>query len=95
MDLKVKEELIRLFEDHFLEEMISFEEFAPFGNARILPDKKRKSTGLLALNKDVKENTAFLKFSEHSSPGNCRSQLYSVNAAKTCYLQETWEAHAL
>jgi len=95
LELKVKEELIRMFEDHFHGEMNSFEVFAPFGHTRILPDKKRKSTRLLALNQDFQENTAFLKFSEHSSPVNCRSQIYAVNAAKTCYLQRTCEAHAL
>ncbi len=90
MDLKVKEELIRMFEDHFHEEMISFEVLPPSGSYReYCRIKGENQQAIGSWNQDVQENTAFLKFSEHFfSQGIAVPQIYAVNEAKTCYLQE-------
>ncbi|MEN6454336.1 MAG: phosphotransferase, partial [Prolixibacteraceae bacterium] len=90
MDLKIKEELIRMFEVHFGEEMTSFELLPPSGSYREYCRIKSESHQAIGTwNLDVQENLAFLKFSEHFfSNGIPVPQIYAVNAGKTCYLQE-------
>ena len=79
-----------MFEDHFHEEMISFEVLPPSGSYREYCRIKSESQQAIgSWNQDVQENTAFLKFSEHFFiQGIAVPQIYAVNAAKTCYLQE-------
>ncbi|MDD4191454.1 MAG: RNase adapter RapZ [Mangrovibacterium sp.] len=90
MDLKVKEELIRMFENHFSEEMISFEVLPPSGSYReYCRIKSRHHQAIGSLNQDVQENTAFIGFSRHfSSQGIAVPEIYAVNAGQTGYLQE-------
>jgi aminoglycoside/choline kinase family phosphotransferase len=79
-----------MFEDHFHEEMISFEVLPPSGSYReYCRIKGENQQAIGSWNQDVQENTAFLKFSEHFfSQGIAVPQIYAVNEAKTCYLQE-------
>jgi aminoglycoside/choline kinase family phosphotransferase len=90
LDLKVKEELIRMFEVHFREEMTSFEVLPPSGSYReYCRIKSENHHAIGTWNQDVQENLAFLKFSEHFfNQGVAVPEIYVVNAGKTCYLQE-------
>lgn len=90
MDLKVKEELIRMFEAHFGEEMTAFEVLAPSGSYReYCRIKSENQRAIGTWNQDVQENLAFLKFSEHFfNQGVAVPEIYCVNTEKTCYLQE-------
>ncbi|MEL7586528.1 MAG: RNase adapter RapZ [Prolixibacteraceae bacterium] len=90
MDLKIKEELIRMFENHFSEEMISFEVLPPSGSYReYCRIKSENHQAIGSWNHDIQENMAFLNFSVHFfSQGITVPQIYAVNAGKTGYLQE-------
>ena len=61
-----KNEIIQLFENHFSENVTSFEMLPPSGSYREycrLQNEKRTVIG--ACNADVKENTAFISFTDH------------------------------
>lgn len=90
MDLKIKEEIIQLFEQYFQEEMTAFEVLPPSGSYReYCRMKSKKHQAIGAWNHDVKENMAFIEFSKHfRKEGVSVPEIYQVNEAKTCYLQE-------
>lgn len=90
MDLKIKEELIRLYESRFQEEMTAFEVLPPSGSYReYCRIKSANQQAIGASNQDVKENTAFLEFSEHFFKQRIAvPEIYAVNQEKTCYIQE-------
>lgn len=90
MDLKTKEEIIQLYEGHFKEEMTVFEVLPASGSYREycrIRSKNHQAIG--AWNQDVRENQAFLEFSDHFfKQGVAVPEIYAANEAKTCYLQE-------
>jgi len=90
LDLKVKKELIRLFESYFKEEMTAFEVLPPSGSYReYCRIKSENHQAIGTWNQDVRENMAFLKFSGHFfRQGIAVPEIYAVNPEKTCYLQE-------
>lgn len=90
MDLKVKEELIRLYESHFQEKMTAFDVLPASGSYReYCRIKSTNHQAIGAFNSDVRENTAFLEFSAHFfKQGIAVPGIYAVNEKKTCYLQE-------
>jgi len=90
LDLKIKEELIRMFEVYFREEMTSFEVLPPSGSYReYCRIKSENKQAIGTWNQDVQENLAFLKFSDHFfRQGVAVPEIYAVNGKKTCYLQE-------
>ncbi|WP_299577111.1 RapZ C-terminal domain-containing protein [uncultured Sunxiuqinia sp.] len=90
MDLTIKEEIIRLYEGHFKEEMTAFEVLPPSGSYReYCRIKSANHQAIGAWNQDVKENTAFLEFSDHFfRQGVAVPEIYTVNPEKTCYIQE-------
>ncbi len=90
MDLKIKEELIRLYESHFGEEMTAFEVLPPSGSYReYCRIKSRNSQAIGAFNNDVRENEAFIEFSKHFfEQGIAVPEIYIANNEKTCYIQE-------
>lgn len=90
MNLQIKEQLIRLYEGHFNEEMTTFEVLPPSGSYREycrIKSKNQQTVG--AYNSDIKENTAFLEFSTHFlKKGISVPKIFAVNDDKTCYLLE-------
>ncbi|WP_235934094.1 RapZ C-terminal domain-containing protein [Sunxiuqinia indica] len=90
MDLKVKEEIIRLYEGYFHEEMTAFEVLPQSGSYReYCRIKSANHQAIGSWNQDVKENTAFLEFSDHFfKQGISVPEIYTVNKEKTCYIQE-------
>jgi aminoglycoside/choline kinase family phosphotransferase len=90
LELKIKEELIRLFESHFQEEMTAFDVLPASGSYReYCRIKSYHFQAIGAFNQDVRENRAFLQFSAHfRSQGIAVPEIYAVNNNTTCYLQE-------
>lgn len=90
MDLKTKEELIKLYESHFQEEMTAFEVLPASGSYReYCRIKSEKNQALGAYNADVRENKAFLEFSHHFlNEGISVPEIYAANDNSTCYLLE-------
>ncbi len=90
MDLTIKEELIRLYETHFQEEMTAFEVLPPSGSYReYCRIKSQNHQAIGTWNTDVSENRAFLEFSGHfKNEGIAVPEIYIVNEDKTCYIQE-------
>ncbi|MGE4587370.1 MAG: RNase adapter RapZ [Mangrovibacterium sp.] len=90
MDAKIKEELIRLFEHHFGEKPEKSEPLPPSGSYREYCRLSSKSHRVMGTwNQDLRENLAFLKFSEHFyNQGIAVPRIYAVNPGQTCYLQE-------
>ncbi|MGQ8335044.1 RapZ C-terminal domain-containing protein [Sunxiuqinia sp. A32] len=90
LELKIKEELIKLYESHFNEEMTAFELLPPSGSYREycrIKSNHHKAIG--AYNQDIKENIAFIEFSTHFKKNNIPvPEIFEVNQTKTCYLQE-------
>lgn len=90
MELRIKDQLIRLFESHFKEEVTFFELLPASGSYREYA--RLKSAGhqvIAAYNQDIKENQAFLEFSAHFRNKNIPvPQIYAVNGTVDCYLQE-------
>jgi len=90
VDLTIKEELIRLYESHFNEEMTAFELLPASGSYREYC--RIKSTGNQAIgayNADTKENKAFIAFTKHFFEQHLPvPEIYAVNTDSTCYLQE-------
>lgn len=90
MELKIKERLIKLFENHFKEEVIFFEQLPVSGSYREYARLKSQNFQVIgAFNKDIKENLAFLEFSYHFKKTDIPvPEIYSVSSDKSLYLQE-------
>ncbi len=90
MELKIKDQLIRLFESHFKEEVTFFEQLPASGSYREYVRIKSVSHQVIgAYNLDIKENQAFLEFSAHFRNKNIPvPNIYAVNSNMDCYLQE-------
>ena len=90
MELRIKKQIISLFETHFNEEVTFFEQLPASGSYREYARLKSANYIVIgAYNQDIKENQAFLEFSAHfrnkNIPVPC---IYAVNGALDCYLQE-------
>jgi aminoglycoside/choline kinase family phosphotransferase len=85
-----KNEIIELFEKHFNEKVETFELLPASGSYRQycrLINENRSVIG--ALNNDIKENTAFLSFSNHFFHKGIRvPEIYRVSSDLKIYLQE-------
>lgn len=85
-----KNEIIQLFENHFNEKVESFEMLAPSGSYREycrIQSKERSVIG--ALNSDIKENTAFLSFTNHFKRNGIRvPEIYTVSSDLKKYILE-------
>jgi aminoglycoside/choline kinase family phosphotransferase len=90
LELKIKDQLISLFESHFKEEVTFFEQLPASGSYREYARMKSASHQLVgAYNQDIKENQAFLEFSAHFRNKNIPvPHIYAVNNNMDCYLQE-------
>ncbi len=90
METSVKNEIIQLFEHHFSEKVETLEMLPPSGSYREycrIQSKKRSVIG--AFNSDVKENTAFLSFSNHFSKKELPvPEIYTVSSDLKKYLLE-------
>ncbi len=90
MNTSEKEEIIQLFETHFREKVVSFEMLPPSGSYREycrMGNENRTVIG--AFNNDVKENTAFLSFSNHFYiKGVAVPKVYAVSSDLKKYLLE-------
>jgi aminoglycoside/choline kinase family phosphotransferase len=85
-----KNEIIQLFENQFNEKVETFEMLPPSGSYREycrLINKNRSVIG--SLNNDVKENTAFLSFSNHfKNNGLPVPEVFAVSSDLKKYLQQ-------
>jgi aminoglycoside/choline kinase family phosphotransferase len=90
MELKIKEQLISLFETHFNEEVTFFEQLPVSGSYREYARIKSAGHQIIgAYNYDIKENIAFLEFSAHFRNKNIPvPQIYAVSSDQRTYLQE-------
>lgn len=90
MELKIKDQLISLFESHFKEEVTFFEQLPASGSYREYARMKSANHQVIgAHNQDIKENQAFLEFSAHFRNKNIPvPHIYAVNATMESYLQE-------
>ncbi len=90
MNSTEKNEIIELFENHFNEKVDTFEMLPPSGSYREycrLQNNNRSVIG--ALNTDVKENTAFLSFSNHfKKNGLPVPEVFAVSSDLKKYLLE-------
>ena len=85
-----KNELIELFENHFNEKVEVFEELPPSGSDRQYCRMKNNNRSVIgALNVDVKENTAFLSFTNHfRKNGLAVPEVFAVSSDLKKYLLE-------
>jgi aminoglycoside/choline kinase family phosphotransferase len=90
LELKIKDQLISLFETHFKEEVTYFEQLPASGSYREYARmKSQKHQALGAYNQDIKENQAFLGFSAHFSNKELPvPQIFAVSPDQQTYLQE-------
>ena len=90
MELKIKDQLISLFETHFKEEVIYFEQLPSSGSYREYARMKSAVHQIIgAYNQDTKENQAFLEFSAHFRNKEIPvPQIYAVSNDLMTYLQE-------
>jgi len=90
LELKIKDQLISLFEAHFKEEVTFFEQLPGSGSYREYARMKSASHQVIgAFNNDIKENQAFLEFSAHFRNKNIPvPQIYAVSSDQKTYLQE-------
>ena len=90
MELKIKDQLISLFESHFKEEVTYFEQLPGSGSYREYARMKSAGKQVIgAYNSDVKENQAFLEFSAHFRNKNIPvPHIYAVSGDLKTYLQE-------
>lgn len=90
MELKIKDQLISLFEAHFKEEVSFFEQLPASGSYREYARMKSINHQVMgAYNQDIKENKAFLEFSTHFHNKEIPvPHIYSVSSNQECYLQE-------
>ena len=90
MELKIKEQLISLFESHFKEEVTFFEQLPGSGSYREYVRMKSAGYQVIgAFNQDIKENQAFLEFSAHfKNKGIPVPNIYAASNDQKTYLQE-------
>ncbi|HAQ18560.1 MAG TPA: phosphotransferase enzyme family protein [Prolixibacteraceae bacterium] len=90
MELKIKDQLISLFESHFKEEVTFFEQLPGSGSYREYARMKSAGHQVIgAFNNDIRENQAFLGFSAHFRNKNIPvPQIYAVSGDLKTYLQE-------
>jgi aminoglycoside/choline kinase family phosphotransferase len=90
LELKIKDQLISLFESHFKEEVTFFEQLPASGSYREYARMKSANHQVIgAHNQDIKENQAFLEFSAHFRNKKIPvPHIYAVNANMESYLQE-------
>ena len=90
LELKIKDQLISLFEIHFKEEVTFFEQLPASGSYREYARMKSLNHLVIgAYNQDTKENQAFFEFSAHFRNKNIPvPQIFAVSADLTTYLQE-------
>lgn len=90
MELKIKDQLISLYESHFKEEVTFFEQLPGSGSYREYARMKSASHQVIgAFNNDIKENQAFLEFSAHFRNKNIPvPHIYAVSGDQKTYLQE-------
>ena len=90
MELKIKDQLISLFESHFKEEVTFFEQLPGSGSYREYVRMKSSQHQVIgSYNQDIKENQAFLEFSAHfKNKGIPVPQIYAVSNDMRSYLQE-------
>ena len=90
MELKIKDQLISLYESHFKEEVTFFEQLPGSGSYREYARMKSVSHQVIgAFNNDIKENQAFLEFSAHFRNKNIPvPHIYAVSGDQKTYLQE-------
>ncbi len=85
-----KNEIIQLFENHFGEKIETFEMLAPSGSYREYCRIKNKTRSVIgAFNADVKENTAFITFTNHFfEKGLPVPEIHAVSSDLKKYLLE-------
>ena len=90
MELRIKDQLINLFESYFKEEVTFFEQLPASGSYREYARMKSAGHQVIgAYNQDIKENEAFLEFSAHFKNNNIPVPLiYAVSGDQKTYLQE-------
>jgi len=90
LDIKVKNKLQKIFENHFGKVVTSFELLPMSGSYREYARLKSENISVIgASNADVKENIAFLTFSRQLAEcGIPVPVIYAVSEDKTLYLQE-------
>ncbi|MBV5314459.1 MAG: phosphotransferase [Prolixibacteraceae bacterium] len=90
MELKIKDQLISLFESHFKEEVTFFEQLPGSGSYREYARMKSAGHQVIgAFNNDVKENQAFLEFSAHFRNKNIPvPHIYATSSDLKTYLQQ-------
>ena len=90
MEQKIKDQLIGLFEEHFKEEVSTFEPLPASGSYREYARIKSIHHQVIgAYNQDIKENNAFFEFSAHFLKRDIPvPRIYLVSSDQKCYLQE-------
>ena len=90
MEQKIKDQLISLFEEHFKEEVSTFEPLPASGSYREYARIKSIHHQVIgAYNQDIKENNAFFEFSAHFLKRDIPvPRIYLVSSDQKCYLQE-------
>ena len=90
MELKIKDQLISLFESHFKEEVTYFEQLPGSGSYREYVRMKSSDNLVIgSYNQDIKENQAFIEFSAHfKNKGIPVPNIYAVSSDMRSYLQE-------
>lgn len=90
MKNKVKKEIEQLFESHFGEKVTKITMLPPSGSYREYCRIRSNNRSVIgAYNADIKENTAFLSFSDHFfSKGIPVPEVYAVSADREKYLLE-------
>ncbi len=90
MELKIKDQLISLFESHFKEEVTFFEQLPASGSYREYARMKSSGHQVIgAYNQDIKENQAFLEFSAHFRNNEIPvPRIFAVGNDLKTYLQE-------
>jgi aminoglycoside/choline kinase family phosphotransferase len=90
LELKIKDQLISLYESHFKEEVTYFEQLPGSGSYREYARMKSAGHQVIgAYNNDIKENQAFLEFSAHFRNKNISvPHIYAISGDLKTYLQE-------
>jgi aminoglycoside/choline kinase family phosphotransferase len=90
VELRIKDQLISLFESHFKEEVTFFEQLPGSGSYREYARMKSNGHQVIgAFNNDIKENQAFLEFSAHFRNKDIPvPHIYAVSSDMKTYLQE-------
>jgi aminoglycoside/choline kinase family phosphotransferase len=85
-----RNEIIQLFETHFQEKAVSFEKLPASGSYREYCRLKNENRTVIgAFNNDIKENTAFLAFSNHFRKKELHvPEIYAVSSDLKKYIQE-------